>query len=276
MGKPTKYFSFEKSGKSVDIEIYGDVVSFPWIESDVSSYGLAQQIKGLEDVDSITVGINSYGGEVKEGLAIYNALKNSPAKVTTRCDGFACSAASIIFCAGDERVMRDASLLMIHNAWASAEGDANELRKQADILEKVTEPSIRAYMSVCNLEEDELRALMDSETWIDPDEALDMGFATSVVKEKSDKASQSVRKKVLQMIKNPYQLEDPENPDEEPETDEDPATGAETTGETGEEEPDGSGEEPETTGEDVPENPEEDPEDEEEQRLAQFLTTIFK
>lgn len=279
MSKPAKYFSLEKEGQSVAIEIYGDVTSWPWLNSDVSSYNLAQQIKDLEDVDEITVGINSYGGEVSEGLAIYNALRNSPAKVTTRCDGFACSAASIIFCAGEERIMKDASLLMIHNAWTWVEGDANELRKQADDLDKITEPSIRAYLSVCNLDRDELKAMMDSETWIDPDEALEMGFATSVVKEKTEKVSQNIRKKVMQMLKNPYQLEDPENPDEEPETTEDDTTEDGTTEEEPEttEQPDDEGEtdsdETDTEGTDTTD---EDTEDQEEQRLEQFFKTIFK
>lgn len=256
MAQPKKYFSMERDGASVAIEIYGDITEWPWINSDTSSYNLVQQIKDLEDVDEITVGINSYGGEVKEGLAIYNALKNSKAKVITRCDGFACSAASIVFCAGDERIMNDSSLLMIHNAWSWAEGDANALRKQADDLDKITEPSIRAYLSVSNLEEDEIRAMMDSETWIDPDEALEMGFATSVVRSKVDKASQSVRAKVMQLLKASQAEEDPEedpeeNPDEEPENDE-------------------------TTDDDSEDTTDDDPEDEEQQRFCQFLSAIFK
>ena len=82
MAQPKKYFSMERVGTTVAIEIYGDITEWPWIESDTSAFGLVQQIKNLEDVDEITVGINSYGGEVKEGLAIYNALKNS--KATTK------------------------------------------------------------------------------------------------------------------------------------------------------------------------------------------------
>lgn len=257
MALPKKYFSMEQVGTDVAIEIYGDIVEWPWLESDTSAYGLVQRIKELGDVDTITVGINSYGGEVKEGLAIYNALKQSKAKVTTRCDGFACSAASIVFCAGDERIMNDSSLLMIHNAWSYAEGDANALRKQADDLEKITEPSIRAYLSVSSLSEDEIREMMDAETWIDPDEALEMGFATSVVKSKTEKASQSVRRKVFELLKQA----------EEDDAEEDPDT----------QEPDGTDvEEPadEPEGEPTEEPGDEDPDDEEKQ-LCQFLTAIF-
>lgn len=272
--KPKKYFSLAKEGSNVDVMIYGDIVAYPWLDSDFTSYDLAQAIDGLSDIDTITVGINSYGGEVGQGLAIYNALKRSPAKVTTRCDGFACSAASIVFAAGDNRIMSDASLLMIHNAWAYAEGDANELRKQADNLEKITEPSIKAYMSILNISEQDLRALMDSETWISPDDALEMGFATQVLKEKTDKASQSARKKVYQMIINPYQaVEDEENkPDDTEDTTEDNETTDNDNSDTADTDTtdDSEGETDET------DNPDENTDDEQGKQFAQFVTAIFK
>ena len=132
------------------------------------------------DVDEINVNINSYGGEVAEGLAIFNALKRHKAKINTRCDGFACSIASVIFMAGDKRVMNDASLLMIHNAWTYASGDANELRKQADDLDLITDQSKKIYLSKVSISEDELAQLMDEETFIDSDAAIEMGFATDV------------------------------------------------------------------------------------------------
>lgn len=270
-----RFYSLEQDGTNVDIEIYGDITSWEWLDSDMSSYTLAQRIKGLTDVDTITVGINSYGGEVAEGLAIYNALKNSPAKVTTRCDGFACSAASVVFAAGDARLMNDASLLMIHNAWTWAQGDANELRKQAEDLDKITSASVSAYMSIVSIEEDELKQLMDSETWITPDEAVDMGFATAKVEsEETDKASQSVRKKVLQMIRNPYQLEDP---DEEPGTGDGPTTDDPEKPENPDE-PETDPEDPENL-EDPDQDPEKDPDPDEEdaeQKMCSFLTAIFE
>ena len=276
--KQKKFYSLEQTGSNVDIEIYGDITSSEWLDSDMSSYTLSQRIKGLTDVDTITVGINSYGGEVAEGLAIYNALKNSPAKVTTRCDGFACSAASVVFAAGDVRLMNDASLLMIHNAWTWAGGDANELRKQAEDLDKITSASVIAYMSIVSIEEDELKQLMDSETWITPDEAVEMGFATAKVEsEETDKASQSVRKKVLQMIRNPYQLEDP---DEEPGTGQNPDEPEEPETDDPENPDGGDGTDPATEDPDNdPENPDNNPDPDEEdaeQKMCSFLTAIFK
>ena len=137
-----RYYSLVQDGATADVDIYGDITSYPWSESDVSAYGLSKQLAELEGVETINVNINSYGGEVAEGLAIYNALKRHKARVVTRCDGFACSIASVIFAAGDERVMHDASLLMIHNAWTSVWGaNAAELRKQADDLDTITQAS---------------------------------------------------------------------------------------------------------------------------------------
>lgn len=276
MAQTKRFYSMEQAGSTVDIEIYGDITSWEWLDSDMSSYTLAQRIKGLSDVDTINVGINSYGGEVSEGLAIYNALKNSPAKVVTRCDGFACSAASVVFAAGDERLMNDASLLMIHNAWTFASGDANALRKQADDLDKITSASVRAYMAIVSIEEDELKQLMDSETWIDADEAVRMGFATSKVDtEEEEKASQSVRKKVLQMIRNPYQLEDPDDPNKEPgDPGEEP--GNEPNGPDPQEPDDGQGGDPEPEPGNDPDPDPDDQEEQAEQEMAQFLTAIFK
>lgn len=192
-----KYYQLIQSGTSADLYIYGDITSYPWYEDDVSSYNLSKELELLE-VEKINCYINSYGGDVAEGLSIYNQLKRHSAKVTTICDGFACSAASVIFMAGDERVMNSASLLMIHNAWSYAAGNSEELRKQADDLEVITQASINAYMQSVNITESELKALMDAESWILPADALAMGFATSIVDEpESNQASQSVKNQMV-------------------------------------------------------------------------------
>ena len=197
-GEPMgRYWQIEKKGQEAAIYIYGDIVSEPWkwYKSDVTSYEIVKEIEGL-DVDVINCYINSYGGEVAEGLAIYNALKRHKAKVRTYCDGFACSAASIVFMAGDERVMSNASLLMIHNAWMLAMGDQNDLRKNADDLEVINAATIQAYLNHVNISEDKLREMMDAETWISAADALEMGFATAVVNPATtDKAAASLRQR---------------------------------------------------------------------------------
>ena len=119
------------SEDSATLYIYGDITSIKLFENDVCVYDLAKEIGDLNG-KSLTVRINSYGGEVAEGLAIYNLLKSYAGEVTTICDGFACSAASVVFMAGTKRIMPRSSLLMIHNAWTRASGDADDLRKAAD------------------------------------------------------------------------------------------------------------------------------------------------
>lgn len=197
-----RYYSLTQSEDEATIVIYGNITSWDWREKDVSSYTLSKQLEEL-DVSTINVYINSYGGEVAEGLAIYNNLKRHKAKVRTYCDGFACSIASVIFMAGDERIMSSASLLMIHNAWTYTAGNANDLRKEADDLEKITQASINVYMSEVNISEEELKQLLDDETWITPQEAFEKGFATTMINEKKNKnANQDAKKYILSALIN--------------------------------------------------------------------------
>lgn len=172
---------------SADLYIMGDISRGHWLfgkgETDTDASDVAKALADLpETCGEITVHINSMGGEVAQGVAIYNALKASKAHVTTVCEGFACSIASVIFMAGDERVMRNASLLMVHEAWMGAQGNAKDLRKAADDLETITELSKRAYMehATDELTRERLDQLMADETWILPEQALEWGFATSV------------------------------------------------------------------------------------------------
>lgn len=240
MNRP--YFQLVQNGNEANLNIYGDITSFPWIESDVSAYSLSQQLSELNDVDRINVYINSYGGEVAEGLAIYNALKRHPAQIVTYCDGMACSIASVIFMAGDERIMSNPSFLMIHDAWTNVYGaNAAELRKQADDIEKITTASVKAYMERINIDEEKLRELMTAESWLTHEEALEMGFATSVEEAgESKNASQSAKQKAFNLfcaaIKTDNSSDDDkaaeeseEQPDNKHETPED--EGNEETGE---------------------------------------------
>lgn len=199
--EPKRFFNLVVVGDTADLDIYGDIVceSWSWSESDMNVFRLSKQLEQLAGVSQINVNINSYGGEVAEGIAIYNALVRHPAKIVTRCDGMACSIASVIFMAGDERIMYEPSMLMIHNASSFACGTAAELRKAAEDNEKITSMSKAAYMQCVNITEEELTALMDAETWISPAEALNMGFATAIEsREDTMNPSQSVRSFVLE------------------------------------------------------------------------------
>ncbi len=198
-----RYYSLYTEENGAELHIYGDITSGGgWFssESDVSSYRIAQELSELDTSKPLTVYINSYGGEVAEGLAIYNQLKRFK-QCKTVVDGFAASIASVIFMAGKERVMFPSSLLFIHNAWTKAVGDSEELRKTADDLEKITEASIGAYMEHVNIGEDKLKEMLDAETWLSADEAVEMGFATEkAVAGTSDKPSQSARDKLAEML----------------------------------------------------------------------------
>ena len=185
---PNKYFQLvhDNESSTADLYIFGDICAYPWeSQGQQSGVSIVRQLKEL-DVDEIKVHINSYGGDVAEGLAIYNVLREHKAKITTICDGFACSAASVVFMAGDKRVMQPASLLMIHNAWIVAMGNAEELRKTADDIETITQASVEAYKTVATISEKKIKELMDAETWILPKDAVDYGFATDIDDEDDD------------------------------------------------------------------------------------------
>lgn len=196
-----KYYAVQQQGSEADIYIYGDITSWPGMDSDVSAYRLGMVLDGLE-ADAINVYINSYGGEVAEGMAIYNALRRHKAKVKTYCDGFACSAASVIFMAGEERIMSDVSMLMIHHASQGTYGNAQQLHKAADDLEAISEAAANAYRAAVNIDDGKLRELLDNETWITPEDAVSMGFATAIeASVPEDKPTQSVRGIVMEALR---------------------------------------------------------------------------
>lgn len=201
-----KYYALEKKNRKANLYIFGSITSYPWREKDRDAYSIVKELQEL-DVDELHVHINSTGGSVAEALAIYNVLKDSEITVTTYCDGFACSAASVIFMAGDERIMNEASLLMIHNAWTYASGNAEQLRKQAEDLDKITQASVNAYMRRVTISEDEVKKLMDEETWISAAEAKAYGFATKIVEEEQEGLNQSAMNSIKdKLLEKPVQV----------------------------------------------------------------------
>lgn len=274
-----KYFALEKNKQTANITIYGDITSYPWRESDMSSANLSAQLDTLNDVDEINVYINSYGGEVAEGIAIYNALRRHKAKIRTICDGFACSIASVVFMAGDERIMNEASALMIHNAWSWAEGNAAQLRKLAEDLEKITQLSIEAYKAHSSLTEDEITALMDAESWILPSEAIDYGFATAIEKAAKANPSQNAKAKLFGIVRA-YQeaKQEDENPEDDPDDDEQDNPDAPPDDNSGGDPNTGDPEtdDPEEPASDDPEgDPEDDSEAHNEEKAAQMWSGFF-
>ena len=197
--KNKKYFQLTQRENEADLYIFGDIVEELWFENEVSPNSLMAQLEKIE-CENLNVYINSYGGSVSAGLTIYNQLKRHKAKVTTYCEGFACSIASIIFMAGDNRVMSNGSLLMIHNPWTVVSGNAKDLRKEAEALDKIAQASINIYMENININEEELINLLDNETWLTPQEAIEFGFATSLIEDNAEAVCQSVKQSLIEMI----------------------------------------------------------------------------
>lgn len=194
-----RYFQFVKVDDNLtELYIYGDIrkpsLIERWLEIEDDSRVDAYSFKdALNEVNTpnLLVRINSMGGSVSEGLAIYGLLSDFNGHLITQVDGFACSAASVIFMSGQERIMPENGLLMIHNAWTDACGDPNELRKAADDLEIITKPSVNIYVNKTGLSEEEIKNMMDKETWMDYKSAFEKGFATSI--QKNDTIQQSIK-----------------------------------------------------------------------------------
>lgn len=182
-----KYCNFKKiSETETELYIYGEIRKPDFIDAwfglptdDLTdSYTLKDALQ-IVDTPNLTVRINSQGGDVSEGLAIYSLLSEFKGHLKTIVDGFACSAASVIFMAGEERVVPENGLLMIHNAWTEARGDSNVMEKVAEDLRKITQPSLNIYTKKTKLSEEEIKEKMDREEWITSQEAYEWGFSTT-------------------------------------------------------------------------------------------------
>ena len=158
-----------------EIFIYDEIGGFG-----VEANQFIQDIEALGEVEQIDLRISSPGGSIIEGNVIFNAIKRHPANVTVYIDGMAASMASVIAMAGDEVLMADNALLMIHNPWTVAIGDSEELRKEADLMDKMKAAIINAY-SRSNYSTEELEELMDATTWFTADEAMEAGLIDGTV-----------------------------------------------------------------------------------------------
>lgn len=212
---PKPYFDMQQAGEQADIYIFGDITSYRMAENDVSAYHLATQLEKAENLAEINVHVDSYGGEVSEGFAIYNALRNKKAQVTTFADGFVASAAIYPFLAGTQRIANNVSAFYFHPVTGGSAGYSEDLRAAADELDKLTEIGLGAFTNA-GMKEQAARDLINSKTWYTPEDVLEMGIATSIQKQQHDPAAaQSVRDTIIrQMLVLP--AKPPENPPAEP------------------------------------------------------------
>lgn len=194
MHKPMWEIKQQAEG-TISLYIYGDVEGDEhnfWTgdvtESETSANHFREELGKYPGVGQIDIYINSYGGSVFEGTAIYNQLRRHPAHKTVYIDGFACSVASVIAMAGDTVVMPKNALMMIHNMWMCAVGNASELRKAADDLDVINAAGRSAYLEKAGdkLDEGTLAEMMNNETWLTAQQCIELGLADEYAEKDAD------------------------------------------------------------------------------------------
>lgn len=163
-----------------DNEIYIYDVIGPTSMGYIGNADVFDALVEIGKTERVIVHINSPGGSVDEGVGIYNLLKNHPGKVDVIVDSLAASIASVIAMAGETITMTKGSKLMIHEPWTVAMGNSKALRKQADLLDLYQSSIIKIYEDRAKLSRDEIISLLEAETWMEPEQAIAVGFADSI------------------------------------------------------------------------------------------------
>lgn len=176
----------EGAERRIEIEVYGDIGFWG-----ITAADFVRDLKARDDGTSpITVAINSPGGDLFDGFAIHNALQRLGERVTARIDGACYSAASVIASGARHVAMADNALFMIHNPWAYAAGDSEELRKVADVMDQAFDGIVASYRHrPLTIDDAELRRLIAAETWLTAAEAKELGFVDEVIGGGTVKAS---------------------------------------------------------------------------------------
>jgi len=188
--------NIQMKGKTAEVLLYEDIGGYFGITAD----SFIREIKSLGDVSTINLRINSNGGNVFDGLAIYNYLKGHKARIEVDIDGIAASIASIIAMSGDEIRIADNAWMMIHDPWIVVGGTASELRSTADTMDGIRESLLETYMVRASADKQVLSDMMSAETWLNATDAVKFGLATSSTA--GMKIAASVRK---EWFKNPPQ-----------------------------------------------------------------------
>lgn len=178
------WLQIKVAAKVGEVYIYGEIDDFKFWGDEVTPTGIKEELDKLKDVNSINIYVNSPGGGVFAGVAIYNEIKRLDKPVTAYVDGLAASIASLIVLAADRVVMPVNALYMIHNPYMCACGDAGQLRNMADRLDKLRESVlISTYRDKTGLDEEQLKTMLDEETWLDGKEAVELGFADELAED---------------------------------------------------------------------------------------------
>ncbi|WP_445449000.1 head maturation protease, ClpP-related [Enterococcus faecalis] len=192
----TKVQTAINASDEANLYLHGDIGDSWWGEG-VTAIKVIQALDGIE-TDKVRVHINTYGGDVFEGIAIYNILKESDKNIVTYIDGIAASAGSLIALAGTKLVMPINSQLMIHNPWTYAAGNADDLDKVVSSLRATEQSIIATYMQKFIGNEDEIKELLSAEKFMTAEEAVAFGFADEIVENSiKDNQSASITEKLM-------------------------------------------------------------------------------
>lgn len=172
-----------------ELLLYGEISDATWWGDEVTPKQFRDDLQGLGDIKELRIYINSPGGDVFAGSAIYSILKRHSARKLVYVDGLAASAASLIAMAGDKITMPVNAMIMVHNPWMIVMGDAPTMRKAADDLDKIRESMIAVYQARTGLDQEKIVELLDAETWMTAEEAVKLGFADEVEEAKQVAAS---------------------------------------------------------------------------------------
>lgn len=184
------------SDQSAEVFLYGDIGG--WLDGVNAEY-FAKELAAI-DVETIDVRLNSGGGSVFEGQAIYNALHRHDAQINIHIDGLAASIASVIAMAGDTINITEGSHIMIHKPWSIALGDATAMRKEAEVLDTLESGIVDIYAARTDKSRNQLEDWMAAETWFKGKDAVDAGFADAVIPAKKKK--NSLRSNILNYYAN--------------------------------------------------------------------------
>lgn len=188
---PRKRFWAKKADKRGQLYIY-DAIGESFWGGGISAQRFAEVMAEVEDSDALDIYINSPGGSVFEGIAIYAMLQRYKKEKVVYVDGIAASIASVIMLAADRRVITRSAQVMIHEPWGGGMGTADDLRKAADSLDGIHESILDTYVARTRQDRKQLDKWMRAETWMRADEAMEHGFATEVTEEESEDATASL------------------------------------------------------------------------------------
>lgn len=176
-----KFWNFVKNDKTAETELIfdGPISSESWWGDEITPEIFRDELSKVKG--NLTVWLNSPGGDCFSASQIYTMLRNHNGKITVKIDGIAASAASVVAMAGDETLISPTGMIMIHNPMTFASGNKADMEKTIAVLEEVKESIINAYARKTSLSRNKISRLMDEETWMNAEKALQLGFVDSIL-----------------------------------------------------------------------------------------------